>query len=40
MTSTHKDPLGSAWIIVATVLFTVMGILVKYAVQHFAMNSY
>ena len=40
MTSTHKDPLGSAWIIVAAVLFTVMGILVKYAVQHFAMNSY
>ena len=35
-----KDPLGSGWIIVAAVCFTVMGVLVKAAGRRFAMSHY
>ena len=35
-----KDPLGSGWIIVAALCFTVMGVLVKAAGRRFAMSHY
>lgn len=36
----NKDPLGSAWMVIAALLFTTMNIMVKQATVRFDMNSY
>lgn len=39
MAETEKDPLGSAWMIVAAALFTVMNVMLKYANRHFGFQT-
>lgn len=39
MTATAKDPLGSAWIIIAALCFTLMNLCIKAAAQQFELGS-
>lgn len=39
METIRKDPLGSAWVVIATLGFTVMNLSVKAASTHFGFSS-